>query len=86
MLYIHINMNLTWEEFYAKHPPPQDFAQSEALLKAFTERQLEKNNKVVLVTVSVYLTEYCHCIKIIYMGLIEWWHNNTFRTQYGKIC
>ncbi|XP_034173785.1 phosphopantothenoylcysteine synthetase [Osmia lignaria lignaria] len=43
-------MNLTWEEFYAKHPPPQDFAQSEALLKAFTERQLKKNNKVVLVT------------------------------------
>lgn len=43
-------MNLTWEEFYAKHPPPQDFAQTEIILKEFADRQLQKNNKVVLVT------------------------------------
>lgn len=45
----------TWEDFYAKHPPPQDLAHSEILLKEFTERQLKKNNKVVLVTVSFYI-------------------------------
>ncbi|XP_043252750.1 phosphopantothenate--cysteine ligase isoform X1 [Colletes gigas] len=44
-----MNMNSTWEDFYAKHPPPQDLAQSEALLKEFIGRQLERN-KVVLVT------------------------------------
>ncbi|CAL7934751.1 unnamed protein product [Xylocopa violacea] len=43
-------MNTTWEEFYAKHPPPQDFGQSEALLTTFVERQLQKNNKVALIT------------------------------------
>ncbi|XP_003706167.2 phosphopantothenoylcysteine synthetase [Megachile rotundata] len=43
-------MNLTWEEFYAKHPPPQDFAQTKIILKEFADRQLKKNNKVVLVT------------------------------------
>lgn len=43
-------MSATWEDFYAKHPPPQDLAHSETLLKAFVERQLNKNNKVVLVT------------------------------------
>lgn len=41
-----------WEDFYAKHPPPQDFAQSESALKAFAQEHLEKGNKVVLVTVS----------------------------------
>ncbi|XP_003488667.1 uncharacterized protein C4B3.18 [Bombus impatiens] len=43
-------MDTTWEDFYAKHPPPQDFNQNEILLKAFVERQLKRNNKVVLVT------------------------------------
>ncbi|XP_043580108.1 phosphopantothenate--cysteine ligase 2 isoform X2 [Bombus pyrosoma] len=43
-------MDTTWEDFYAKHPPPQDFKQSEILLKTFVERQLKRNNKVVLVT------------------------------------
>lgn len=47
-------MNTTWEDFYAKHPPPQDFNQNEILLKTFVERQLKKDKKVVLVTVSVY--------------------------------
>lgn len=39
-----------WEEFYAKHPPPQDLAQSENALKAFTHKHIKKGNKVVLVT------------------------------------
>ncbi|XP_076239330.1 phosphopantothenoylcysteine synthetase isoform X2 [Calliopsis andreniformis] len=43
-------MNSTWEDFYAKHPPPQDLSQNETLLREFTERQLKRNNKVVLVT------------------------------------
>ncbi|KOX72192.1 Phosphopantothenate--cysteine ligase [Melipona quadrifasciata] len=43
-------MNTTWEDFYAKHPPPQDFNQNEILLKTFVERQLKKDKKVVLVT------------------------------------
>ncbi|XP_054003300.1 phosphopantothenate--cysteine ligase [Hylaeus anthracinus] len=43
-------MNTTWEEFYVKHSPPQDLAQSELSLKEFTERHLKKNSKVVLVT------------------------------------
>ncbi|KOC68950.1 Phosphopantothenate--cysteine ligase [Habropoda laboriosa] len=43
-------MDSTWEDFYNKHPPPQDFVQSETLLKAFAERQLKKNTKVVLIT------------------------------------
>lgn len=47
-------MNSTWEDFYAIHPPPQDFDQSEKLLKAFVQRQLKKNNMVVLITVSVH--------------------------------
>lgn len=41
-----------WEDFYAKHPPPQDLAQNESALKEFTKKHLEKGNKVVLVTVS----------------------------------
>lgn len=53
LLYIY-NMNTTWEDFYAIHPPPQDFDQSEKLLKAFVQRQLKKNNMVVLITVSVH--------------------------------
>ncbi|KZC09044.1 PREDICTED: phosphopantothenate--cysteine ligase [Dufourea novaeangliae] len=43
-------MDSTWQEFYDTHLPPQDFDQSELLLKEFTERQLKNNNKVVLVT------------------------------------
>ncbi|KAK9305089.1 hypothetical protein QLX08_003775 [Tetragonisca angustula] len=43
-------MNTTWEDFYAKHPPPQDFNQNEILLKTFVERQLKKDKKVVLIT------------------------------------
>lgn len=43
-------MNATWEDFYAKHPPPQDLMQSEKLLKEFIERQLKTDNRVVLVT------------------------------------
>jgi len=39
----------TWEDFYAKHPPPQDLAQNEQELKAFIRRHLEAS-KVVLVT------------------------------------
>ncbi|KYQ47591.1 Phosphopantothenate--cysteine ligase [Trachymyrmex zeteki] len=40
----------TWEDFYAKHPPPQDLAQNEQALKEFTRKHLEAGNKVVLVT------------------------------------
>ncbi|XP_012542402.1 phosphopantothenate--cysteine ligase [Monomorium pharaonis] len=40
----------TWEDFYAKHPPPPDLAQNEQALKEFTRRHLEAGNKVVLVT------------------------------------
>jgi len=43
----------TWEDFYAKQPPPQDLAQNEKVLKEFTKQHLQKNNKVVLVTVRV---------------------------------
>lgn len=41
-----------WEDFYAKHPPPQDLAQNESTLKKFTKKHLEASNKIVLVTVS----------------------------------
>lgn len=41
----------TWEEFFAKHPPPQDLTQTESLLKSFSDRHLKENNKVVLITV-----------------------------------
>lgn len=41
-----------WEDFYAKHPPPQDLAQNENTLKEFTKKHLEEGNKVVLVTVN----------------------------------
>ncbi|KAL2719158.1 phosphopantothenate--cysteine ligase [Vespula squamosa] len=40
----------TWEEFFAKHPPPQDLTQTESLLKSFSDRHLKENNKVVLIT------------------------------------
>ncbi|KAK2586448.1 hypothetical protein KPH14_010723 [Odynerus spinipes] len=40
----------TWEDFFAKHPAPQDLTQTESLLKGFTEKHLKENNKVVLVT------------------------------------
>ncbi|XP_017757182.1 PREDICTED: phosphopantothenate--cysteine ligase [Eufriesea mexicana] len=43
-------MDTTWEDFYAKHPPPQDIDQNETMLRAFVMRQLKRNNKVVLVT------------------------------------
>lgn len=43
-------MDITWEDFYAKHAPPQDFDQSKTLMKEFVKRQLHRNNKVVLVT------------------------------------
>lgn len=43
-------MGSTWEDFFAKHPPPQDLAQTENLLKSFIEKHSKKNNKVVLVT------------------------------------
>ncbi|EFN88124.1 phosphopantothenate--cysteine ligase [Harpegnathos saltator] len=39
-----------WEDFYAKHPPPQDLAQNENALKEFTKKHLEGGNKVVLIT------------------------------------
>ncbi|XP_014468488.1 PREDICTED: phosphopantothenate--cysteine ligase isoform X3 [Dinoponera quadriceps] len=39
-----------WEDFYAKHPPPQDLAQNESALKKFTKKHLEEGVKVVLVT------------------------------------
>lgn len=58
-------MDTTWEDFYAKHPPPQDFNQNEILLKAFVERQLKRNNKVVLVTVSVSFSTIIYCINIV---------------------
>lgn len=58
-------MDTTWEDFYAKHPPPQDFNQNEILLKAFVERQLKRNNKVVLVTVSVSFSTIIYCIDIV---------------------
>lgn len=45
-------MSTTWEDFYAKHPPPQDLPQSEILLREFVERQSKRNRTVVLVTVS----------------------------------
>ncbi|XP_011644143.1 phosphopantothenate--cysteine ligase [Pogonomyrmex barbatus] len=40
----------TWEDFYAKHPPPQDLEQNEQALKEFTKKHFEAGNKVVLVT------------------------------------
>ncbi|KAL6268819.1 hypothetical protein P5V15_001943 [Pogonomyrmex californicus] len=40
----------TWEDFYAKHPPPQDLKQNEQALKEFTRKHFEAGNKVVLVT------------------------------------
>lgn len=58
-------MDTTWEDFYAKHPPPQDFNQNEILMKAFVERQLKRNNKVVLVTVSVCFSTIIYCIDIV---------------------
>lgn len=58
-------MDTTWEDFYAKHPPPQDFNQNEILLKAFVERQLKRNNNVVLVTVSVCFSTIIFCIGIV---------------------
>jgi len=48
----------TWEDFYAKHPPPQDLAQNEQMLKEFTKRHLEAGNKVVLITVSFRIWHY----------------------------
>lgn len=43
-------MASTWEDFFAKHPPPQDLNQTENLLKGFIEKHLKENNKVVLIT------------------------------------
>lgn len=40
----------TWEDFFAKHPPPQDLTQTETLLNDFTKKHLHANNKVVLIT------------------------------------
>lgn len=42
----------SWEDFYAKHPPPQDLIQNEKTLKEFIKKQLDKDTKVVLVTVG----------------------------------
>ncbi|XP_066599631.1 phosphopantothenate--cysteine ligase [Prorops nasuta] len=39
-----------WEEFYAKHVPPEDLKQSESLLQKFVERHSNENCKVALVT------------------------------------
>lgn len=39
-----------WEDFYAKHPPPQDLEQNETALKEFTKKHLDEGNKVVLIT------------------------------------
>lgn len=60
-------MNTTWEDFYAKHPPPQDFNQNEILLKTFVERQLKKDKKVVLITVSVYSFIALYCMSILFI-------------------
>lgn len=64
-------MDTTWEDFYAIHPPPQDFDQSEKLLKAFVQRQLKKNNMVVLITVSVHKVLYIKLLllKIMYKNI-----------------
>ncbi|XP_011864428.1 PREDICTED: phosphopantothenate--cysteine ligase [Vollenhovia emeryi] len=43
-------MGSTWEDFYAKHPPPQDLVQNEQALREFTRKHFETGNKVVLVT------------------------------------
>ncbi|XP_017885355.1 uncharacterized protein C4B3.18 isoform X2 [Ceratina calcarata] len=43
-------MDITWEDFYAKHQKPQDFDQSVTLMKEFVKRQLNRDDKVVLVT------------------------------------
>lgn len=48
----------TWEDFYAKHLPPQDLAQNEQALKEFTKKHFEAGNKVVLVTVSPRIWNY----------------------------
>lgn len=41
-----------WEEFYAVHLPPVDFEDSRVLLKDFSDRHLQENRPIVLVTVS----------------------------------
>ncbi|XP_039305719.1 phosphopantothenate--cysteine ligase [Solenopsis invicta] len=43
-------MTSMWEDFYAKHSPPQDLTQNEQALKEFTRKNFEEGNKVVLVT------------------------------------
>ncbi|XP_043271767.1 phosphopantothenate--cysteine ligase [Venturia canescens] len=43
-------MVATWEDFYAKNPPPTDFEKSETLMKEFTLHHAKKNTKVVLIT------------------------------------
>lgn len=61
----------TWEDFYAKHPQPQDLAHSELLLKAFIEHQLKRNNKVVLVTVSLYVYIVIRRLKLLPANFIS---------------
>ncbi|XP_012286645.1 phosphopantothenate--cysteine ligase [Orussus abietinus] len=43
-------MTSTWEDFYAKNPPPSDLSKNEILLKDFTQMHFKAGNKVVLVT------------------------------------
>lgn len=62
-------MASTWEEFFAKHPPPQDLTQTESLLKSFTDRHLKENNKVVLITVNIYYLT--NKILQIYLYIVE---------------
>lgn len=59
-----------WEEFYAKHPPPQDLAQSENALKAFTHKHMKKGNKVVLVTVSENINNTMRDFSVVYRFFI----------------
>lgn len=53
-----------WEEFYAVHLPPVDFEDSRVLLKDFSDRHLQENRPIVLVTVSfkkINLTNWNYC-------------------------
>lgn len=44
------SMDSTWEDFYARNPPPQDLEQNERSLREFIDKHMKADSKVVLIT------------------------------------
>lgn len=63
-------MTSHWEDFYAKHLPPNCFEDNRSLLKEFCDRHYKLKSHIVLVTVIVVFSRHALLVQVSFFTAV----------------